>query len=77
MLQIKSSVRAETRAFIGGGGYSYIRISPDKFLPKSVVFKFLSKEISQAEHKYMNTQINKFRTREFKIGDVGFYEKIL
>ena len=27
---------------------------PDEFLLKSVVFKFISNEISQAEHEYMN-----------------------
>ena len=44
------------RALIGGGGgeYSYIRILPNKFLLKSVVFKFISKEISWVEDKYMN-----------------------
>ena len=32
--------RAVTRALIGGGGeYSYIRVLPDEFLLKSVVFK--------------------------------------
>ena len=38
--------------------YSYIRVLPDKFLLKSVVFiKFISKEISRAEHElYMNIQ---------------------
>ncbi len=54
----------ETRALIvcvcvsvgagGGGVYSYIRVLPDEFLLKSVVFKFISKEISRAEHEYMN-----------------------
>ena len=47
--------RAIARALIGGGGvYSYIRVMPDKFLLKSVVFKLISKEISRAEHEYMN-----------------------
>ena len=48
--------RAETRALIWGGGgeYSYIRVLPDEFLLKSVVFKYISKEISRAEHEYMN-----------------------
>ncbi len=48
--------RAVARALIGGGGgvYSYIRVMPDRFLLKSVVFKFISKEISRAEHEYMN-----------------------
>ena len=47
---------AETRALIGGGGggYSYIRVLPDEFRLKSVIFKFISKEISQAKHEYMN-----------------------
>ncbi len=41
------------RALIGGGGvYSYIHVMPDGFLLKSVVFKFISKEISRAEHEY-------------------------
>ncbi len=51
------TTRAIARALIGGGGggvYSYIRVMPDGFLLKSVVFKFISKEISRAEHKYMN-----------------------
>ena len=52
--------RAVARALIWGGGgggvysYSYIRVMPDGFLLKSVVFKLISKEISQAEHEYMN-----------------------
>ena len=48
--------RAVARALIGGGGgvYSYIRVTPDEFLLKSVVFKLISKEISRAEHEYMN-----------------------
>ena len=42
--------------YIGGGGgvYSYIRVMPNGFLLKSVVFKFISKEISRTEHEYMN-----------------------
>ena len=28
---------------------------PDEFLLKSVIFKLISKEISRAEHEYMNT----------------------
>ena len=40
----------------GGGVYSYICVLPNESLLKSVVFKFISKEISQAEHKYMNIQ---------------------
>jgi hypothetical protein len=47
--------RGVTRSLIGRGGvYSYIGVLPDKFLLKSVVCKFVSKEISRAEHKYMN-----------------------
>ncbi len=51
--------RGITTALMGGGGgggvkYSYIRVLPDEFLLKSVVFKFISKEISRAEHEYMN-----------------------
>ncbi len=49
--------RGVTRALIGGGGggvYSYIRVLPDECLLKSVVFKLISKEISRAEHEYMN-----------------------
>ena len=43
------SFSAVARALIwGGGGYSYIRVLPDEFLLKSVVFKFISKEISRA-----------------------------
>ncbi len=49
-------VKAVARAVIGGGGdvYSYIRVTPEEFLLKSVVFKLISKEISRAEHEYMN-----------------------
>ena len=50
--------RAVARALIGGGGgggvYSYIRVMPDEFLLKSVVFKLISRKISRAEHEYMN-----------------------
>ena len=38
---------------------------PDEFLLKSVVFKLISKEISRAEHEYMNIpppQINTLAT---------------
>ena len=38
----------------GGGVYSYIRVLPDEFLLNYFVFKFISKEISRAEHEYMN-----------------------
>ncbi len=38
----------------GGGVYSYICVMPDEFLLKSVVFKLISKDISRAEHEYMN-----------------------
>ena len=49
------SARGITRALIGGGGvYSYIRVLPDGFLLKSVVFNFISKEIRPAKHEYMN-----------------------
>ncbi len=50
-------IRAVARALIWGGGgfvYSYIRVMPDEFLLKSVVFKLISKETSRAAHKYMN-----------------------
>ena len=52
-------LRGVTRALIregggGGGEYSYIRVLSDEFLLKSVVFKFFSKEVSRAEHEYMN-----------------------
>ena len=51
----KRQTRAVARALIGGGGvYSYIRVMPDGFLLKSVVFKLISKEISRADHEYMN-----------------------
>ena len=47
--------RAAHRALTGRGGvYSYILVMPDEFLLKSVVFKLISKEISRAEHEYMN-----------------------
>ncbi len=38
----------------GGGVDSYTCALPDEFLLKSVVFKFISKEISRAEHENMN-----------------------
>ena len=38
----------------GGGGGGNLRVLPDEFLLKSVVFKLISKEISRAEHEYMN-----------------------
>ncbi len=44
--------RAVARALMGL--YSYIRVMLDGFLLKSVVFKIISKEISRAEHEYMN-----------------------
>ena len=47
--------RGVTRALIGGV-YSYIRVLPEEFLLKSVVFKFISKEISRADHEHMNIQ---------------------
>ena len=34
-----SPARAETRALIGGGEYSYLLVLPDEFLLKSVVVK--------------------------------------
>ncbi len=46
--RILSISRAVARALIGGGVYSYIRVMPDGFLLKSVVFKLISKEISRA-----------------------------
>jgi hypothetical protein len=50
-----NAVRGVTRALIGGGCvYSYIRVLPDEFLLNFFVFKFISKEISRAEHEYMN-----------------------
>ncbi len=41
---------------VAGAAYimSYIHVLPDEFLLRSVVFKFISKEISRAEHEYMN-----------------------
>ncbi len=42
--------------FLLGWEYSYIRILPDIFHLKSVV-KFISKEISWAEHEYMSIQL--------------------
>ena len=48
--------RAVARALIEGGGRIFIYcVMPDEFLLKSVVFKLISKEISRAEHDYMNT----------------------
>ncbi len=51
-----NEARAVARALIGGRGgvYSYIRVLPDEFLLKSVVFNLISKEISRAEHLYMS-----------------------
>jgi hypothetical protein len=46
--------RGVTRALIGGGVYSYIRVLPDEFLLNYFVFKIISKEIRRAEHEYMN-----------------------
>ena len=37
--------------------YIHIRVMPDKFLLKSVVFKLISKEISWAVHEYMNIHL--------------------
>ena len=70
------AVRAVARALIGGGGgvYSYIRVMPDEFLLKSVVFKLISKEISRVEHEYMNIHppppppINALATALFAVG---------
>ncbi len=46
-------LRAVARALIGGVyEYSYIRVTPDEFLLRSVVFKLIPKEISRAEHEY-------------------------
>ncbi len=50
--------RTETRALLinlggGGGVIIYIRVMPDEFVLKSVVFQFISKEISRDEHEYM------------------------
>ena len=47
ILCMLSESRAVPRALIGGGVYSYIRVMPDGFLLKSVVFKLISKEISR------------------------------
>ena len=58
IFKLNNFVRAVARALIGGGGgggvYSYIRVMPDGFLLKSVVFMLISKEISRAYHEYMN-----------------------
>ena len=42
------------RGIIRGGVYSYSCVLTVECLSKSVVFKFISKEISRAEHEYMN-----------------------
>ena len=57
---VSYGARAVARALIGGGGgvYSYIRVMPDGFLLKSVVFKLISKEISRADHEYMSLQLS-------------------
>ena len=55
MKVILIEIRVVARALLGGGGvYSYIRVMPDGFLLKSVVFKLISKEISGADHEYMS-----------------------
>ena len=41
----------------GGGVYIHIRVLPDGFPLKSVIFNFISKEIRWAEHEYMNIQL--------------------
>ena len=53
-LFFRSGDRGVTRALTGGGVYSYIRVLPDEFLLNFSIFKFISKEISRAEHEYMN-----------------------
>ena len=56
-VSVPTIIMGETPALIregGGGGYSHIRVLLDEFLLKSVVFKFVSKEISRTEHEYMN-----------------------
>ena len=53
-MYVISKGRGVTRALIGGGVYSYIRVLPDEFLLNFFVFKFISKEISRAEHECMN-----------------------
>jgi hypothetical protein len=46
------AARAVDRPIIGGGGaYSYIRVLPDGFLLKAIVF-------TVCEHEYMNTPPN-------------------
>ncbi len=57
MYFIHPALRAVAKALMGGGGggvYSYIRVMPDGILLKSAVFKLVSKEISRADHEYMN-----------------------
>ncbi len=55
MKVILIEIRVVARALLGGGGvYSYIRVLPDGFLLKSVVFKLISNEISGADHEYMS-----------------------
>ena len=52
----------------GGGGYPYIRVLPYEFILKSVVFKFISKEISPTEHEYVNFafSMNALATGQFE-----------
>ena len=47
--------RGVARALIGGRCTVIDSCFADGFLLKSVVFKLFSKEISRAEHEYMNT----------------------
>ena len=40
--------------FMGGVEDSLVRVLPDEFRLKSVVFKFVSKDIRRVEQEYMN-----------------------
>ena len=54
-------VRAVTKALIGGGGYSYIRVLPDEFLLKSVVITVNFKRNSSGRtriYEYATPPIN-------------------
>ena len=53
MLTVLNIFGTVTRALIGGGVYSYIRVLPDALLFKSVSLELISKEIRRAEREYM------------------------
>ena len=73
-----SGNRAVTKALIGGGGYSYIRVLPDEFLLKSVVITADFKRNSSGRtriYEYATPPINALVTAlsgNIKLHQVGF-----